>query len=103
MVQTGYLSLTRGESKPNYTAWNPGVARCIRVEEMLAARRFDGGEQYFTRAYTSGAYGTRAAFQAMDRKTLLATSWRFPLIQAHLIVAPASAGSADHDGQRQLR
>src|SRR3954464_14943877 len=54
-IQTGFLSLTRGESAPNRTGLEAGAALgAIHVHEMLAARRIDGGEQYFTRAYDFG-------------------------------------------------
>ena len=42
-VQTGYLSLTRGESAPNYTGLETGATLgAVHVEELLAARRIDG-------------------------------------------------------------
>src|SRR4051812_48956165 len=48
-VQTGYLSLTRGESRLNYAGAEAGAAvGAIHVQESLNARAIDGGEQYFT-------------------------------------------------------
>lgn len=49
------------------------AALAVHVEELLAARRIDGAEQYFTRAYDFGAArSTEEAFRRWDRTTLLA-------------------------------
>jgi len=54
-VQTGYLSLTRGDGGQNLIGNELGVQLgMIRTEELLAARRLDGGRQFFTRAYDFG-------------------------------------------------
>ena len=54
-VRTGYLSLTRGDGGQNLIGPELGDALgVIRTEELLAARRIDGGEQYFTRAVDFG-------------------------------------------------
>ena len=54
-VETAYLSLTRGDGGQNLIGNELGPALgMIRTEELLAARRFDGGRQYFTRAYDFG-------------------------------------------------
>jgi LmbE family N-acetylglucosaminyl deacetylase len=54
-VRTGYLSLTRGDGGQNLlgteTAESLGV---IRTQELLEARKRDGGEQFFTRAVDFG-------------------------------------------------
>src|SRR3954471_10497057 len=72
-VQTGFLSLTRGESAPNYTGLETGATLgAIHVQEMLAARRIDGGEQYFTRAYDFGsARNAEEALEQWDHDQLL--------------------------------
>ncbi len=54
-VQTGYLSLTRGDGGQNLIGNELGVQLgMIRTEELLAARRLDGGRQFFARAYDFG-------------------------------------------------
>ncbi len=54
-LRTGYLSLTRGDGGQNLIGPEQGVELgVIRTQELLAARRIDGGEQYFTRAYDFG-------------------------------------------------
>jgi LmbE family N-acetylglucosaminyl deacetylase len=54
-VRTGYLSLTRGEGGQNLIGPEQGVLLgVIRTQELLAARRIDGAEQYFTRAIDFG-------------------------------------------------
>lgn len=54
-AQTAYLSLTRGDGGQNLIGTELreklGV---IRTQELLAARRIDGGEQFFTRANDFG-------------------------------------------------
>src|SRR6476469_5794288 len=54
-VETAYLSLTRGDGGQNLIGNELGPALgVIRTEELLAARRVDGGRQYFSRAYDFG-------------------------------------------------
>lgn len=54
-VRTGYLSLTRGDGGQNLVGDEQGAyLGLIRTQELLAARRTDGGEQYFTRAVDFG-------------------------------------------------
>lgn len=54
-MRTGYLSLTRGEGGQNVIGPEQGVLLgAIREQELLAARRIDGGEQYFTSALDFG-------------------------------------------------
>src|SRR5215204_2684919 len=54
-VETAYLSLTRGDGGQNLIGNELGEALgVIRTEELLAARRVDGGRQFFTRAYDFG-------------------------------------------------
>lgn len=60
-VRTGYLSLTRGDGGQNLIGPELGDALgIIRTQELLEARRIDGGEQFFTRAVDFG-YSKNAA------------------------------------------
>lgn len=55
LYRTGYLSLTRGDGGQNLIGDEQGIdLGLIRTEELLAARRVDGAEQFFTRAYDFG-------------------------------------------------
>jgi LmbE family N-acetylglucosaminyl deacetylase len=60
LVRTGYLSLTRGDGGQNLIGpeqgYNIGV---IRTQELLGARRIDGAQQFFSRAYDFGFSKTR--------------------------------------------
>jgi len=54
-VRTSYLSLTRGGGGQNRIGTERGdPLAALRTEELLAARRLDGAEQYFTRAVDFG-------------------------------------------------
>jgi LmbE family N-acetylglucosaminyl deacetylase len=53
--RTAYLSLTRGDGGQNLLGPQLGEALGVaRTQELLAARRLDGGRQYFTRAKDFG-------------------------------------------------
>ena len=55
LYRTGYLSLTRGDGGQNLIGSEQGVELgLIRTQELLAARRVDGAEQYFSTAYEFG-------------------------------------------------
>src|SRR6187455_3104042 len=55
LYRTGYLSLTRGDGGQNLIGDEQGVdLGLIRTQELLAARRIDGAEQFFSRAYDFG-------------------------------------------------
>src|ERR1700741_5645483 len=55
MYRTGYLSLTRGDGGQNLIGNEQGIELgLIRTQELMSARRTDGGEQFFTRAYDFG-------------------------------------------------
>lgn len=54
-LRAAYLSLTRGDGGQNLIGTEQGDALgAIRTQELLAARRVDGAEQYFTRAIDFG-------------------------------------------------
>src|SRR5271170_5153398 len=54
-LRTGYLSCTRGEGGQNLLGPEQGaLLGVLRTQELLAARRDDGGAQYFTRAIDFG-------------------------------------------------
>ncbi len=54
-LRTGYLSITRGDGGQNLIGKEQGeLLGLIRTQELLAARRTDGAEQFFTRANDFG-------------------------------------------------
>jgi LmbE family N-acetylglucosaminyl deacetylase len=54
-LRVGYLSITRGDGGQNLIGKEQGPALgLIRTQELLAARRLDGAEQFFTRARDFG-------------------------------------------------
>lgn len=54
-VRTAYLSLTRGDGGQNLIGDEQGIELgLMRTQELLAARRIDGAEQFFSRAYDFG-------------------------------------------------
>lgn len=55
LYRTAYLSLTRGDGGQNLIGDEQGIELgLIRTQELLAARRIDGAEQFFSRAYDFG-------------------------------------------------
>ena len=64
-ARTAYLSLNRGEGGQNLIGPELYDAiGVIRTEELLSARRFDGAQQFFTRAYDFGF--SKSAEEALD-------------------------------------
>jgi len=54
-IRTAYLAMTRGEGGQNLIGPEQGaLLGILRTQELLSARRIDGGEQYFTRAIDFG-------------------------------------------------
>src|SRR5687768_1067288 len=72
-ARTAYLSLTRGDGGQNIIGPELGEALgVIRTEELLQARKLDGADQYFTRAYDYGFSKTLAeAKSKWDEKVIL--------------------------------
>ena len=72
-VRTAYLSLTRGEGGQNLIGSEQGdELGIIRSQELLASRRIDGAEQYFTRAIDFGFSKTAdETLQKWDRNKVL--------------------------------
>ena len=55
LLRTAYLSLTRGDGGQNLIGSEQGpLLGLVRTQELLAARRIDGAEQFFTRARDFG-------------------------------------------------
>lgn len=89
LVRTGYLSLTRGDGGQNLIGseqgYNIGV---IRTQELLAARRVDGAQQFFSRAYDFGFSKTRdETLNFWDRDKVLGdVVWMIRKFQPDVII-----------------
>ncbi|MBE8721634.1 PIG-L family deacetylase [Sphingobacterium pedocola] len=71
--KTSYLSLTRGDGGQNLIGTEQGIELgLIRTQELLAARKIDKGEQFFTSAYDFGFSKTHEeTFAFWDKETVL--------------------------------
>lgn len=71
--RTGYLSLTRGDGGQNLIGNEQGeLLGLIRTQELLAARRIDGAEQFFTRAKDFGfSKGPEETLRIWDKEKVL--------------------------------
>ena len=72
--RTAYLSLTRGDGGQNVLGSQLGEPLGVaRTQELLAARRLDGGRQYFTRAKDFGfSKDYQETLRIWDRQAVLA-------------------------------
>jgi LmbE family N-acetylglucosaminyl deacetylase len=104
-VRTGYLSLTRGEGGQNLLGPEQGDALgVIRTQELLAARRVDGAEQFFTRAIDFGFSKTAdESFQKWGRERTLSDIVRvIRRFRPDVIVLRFSGTPRDGHGQHQV-
>lgn len=74
MMETAYLSLTRGDGGQNLIGNEKGdLLGVIRTQELLAARRIDGPRQFFTRAVDFGySKSPEEALSIWGKETILA-------------------------------
>jgi LmbE family N-acetylglucosaminyl deacetylase len=108
-VRTGNLSLTRGDGGQNLIGPELGDALgIIRTQELMEARRIDGGEQFFTRAVDFG-YSKNAAesFEKWGKQEVLSDVVRvIRLFRPDVIItrfAPdRSAGHGHHEASAIL-
>ncbi len=103
LYRTGYLSLTRGDGGQNLIGSEQGIELgLIRTQELLAARRIDGAEQYFSRAYEFGfSKSADEALHIWDRKKVLGdVVWMIRKFQPDVIITrfpgDARAGHGHH-------
>lgn len=73
LATTAYLSLTRGDGGQNLIGAEIGdLLGVIRTQELLAARRIDGGQQFFSRANDFGfSKSADEAFQIWGKNNVL--------------------------------
>lgn len=103
LYRTGYLSLTRGDGGQNLIGSEQGIELgLIRTQELLAARRIDGAEQYFSRAYEFGfSKSWQEALRIWDREKVLSdVVWMIRKFQPDIIITrfpgDARAGHGHH-------
>ena len=109
LYRTGYLSLTRGDGGQNLIG-NEQAEQLglIRTQELLAARRIDGAEQFFTRANDFGfSKNQQETFTIWDRKKILGdVVWVIRNFQPDVIIcrfpADSRAGHGHHTASAVL-
>jgi LmbE family N-acetylglucosaminyl deacetylase len=109
LYRTGYLSLTRGDGGQNLIGDEQGVELgLIRTQELLAARRIDGAEQFFTRAYDFGfSKSTEEATGIWGKNKVLAdVVWVIRKFQPEVIITrfpgDSRAGHGHHSASAVL-
>jgi hypothetical protein len=103
-ARTAYLSLTRGDGGQNLIG--PELYEAlgvIRTEELLAARRLDGAQQFFTRAFDFGFSKSRTeTLQKWDREAVLADMVRVIRMFRPMVIVSAWSGTPnDGHGHHQ--
>jgi LmbE family N-acetylglucosaminyl deacetylase len=89
LYRTGYLSLTRGDGGQNLIGDEQGIELgLIRTQELLSARRIDGGEQFFSRAIDFGYSKTpEETFTKWDKEKILSdVVWIIRKFQPDVII-----------------
>lgn len=88
-LRTGYLSITRGDGGQNLIGKEQGEPLgLIRTQELLAARRTDGAEQFFTRANDFGySKNPEETFGFWNKDSILAdVVWTIRLFKPDVII-----------------
>ncbi len=109
MYRTGYLSMTRGDGGQNLIGDEQGVELgLIRTQELLAARRIDGAEQFFTRAFDFGfTKSTEEALKTWDKEKILSdVVWMIRKFQPDVVITrfpeDGRAGDGHHSASAVL-
>jgi LmbE family N-acetylglucosaminyl deacetylase len=103
--KTAYLAMTRGDGGQNLIGDEQGIELgMIRTQELLAARRVDGAEQFFTRAYDFGfSKRTEEALAMWDKQKVLSDAvWVIRNFKPDVIITrfpeDSRAGHGHHSG-----
>jgi len=109
LYRTAYLSMTRGDGGQNLIGDEQGIELgLIRTQEMLAARRIDGAEQFFTRAFDFGfTKTTEEALKTWDKEKILSdVVWIIRKFQPDVIITrfpeDGRAGHGHHSASSVL-
>jgi LmbE family N-acetylglucosaminyl deacetylase len=99
-VKTAYLSLTRGDGGQNLIGTEQAeLLGLIRTQELLAARRTDGAEQFFSRAYDFGYSKTpQETFMFWNKDSILSDAvWIIRNFKPDIIICRfPSTGEGGH-------
>src|ERR1700760_3777901 len=109
LYRTAYLAMTRGDGGQNLIGDEQGVdLGLIRTQEMLAARRVDGAEQFFSRAFDFGfSKSTDEALATWDEQKILSdVVWVIRNFQPDVIITrfppDSRAGHGHHSASAVL-
>ncbi len=109
LYRTGYLSMTRGDGGQNLIGDEQGVELgLIRTQEMMAARRIDGADQFFARAFDFGfTKSTEEALKTWDKEKILSdVVWVIRKFQPDIIITrfppDSRAGHGHHSASAVL-
>ena len=103
-ARTAYLSLTRGDGGQNLIGPELyEVLGVIRTEELLAARKLDGAQQFFSRAFDFGFSKSRKeTLEKWNREAVLADMVRVIRTFRPLVIVSAWSGTPnDGHGHHQ--
>ena len=103
-ARVAYLSVNRGEGGQNGIGPELGeLLGIVRTEELLAARKLDGAEQYFTRAYDFGfTRSVEETFAKWNKEEVLSDMVRVIRTMRPMVVVNGFSGtSRDGHGQHQ--
>ncbi len=108
--RTGYLSITRGDGGQNESGPEFGEKLGVaRTQELLAARRLDGGRQFFTRAIDFGfSKSPEETLRIWDHDVILGDvvrvirKFRPDVIITRFPVPPGSGGHGQHTASAML-
>ena len=104
-VRTAYLSLTRGEGGQNLIGPEQGdELGIIRTQELLASRKIEGSEQYFSRAIDFGFSKTaEETFQEWPHDKILAdVVWNIRRFRPDVVINIFSGTPRDGHGHHQV-
>lgn len=109
LMETAYLSMTRGDGGQNLIGPEiRDLLGLIRTQELLAARRIDGGKQFFTRANDFGfSKSADETFRIWNKQEILSDVVKiFRQFQPDVIITrfppDARAGHGHHTGSAML-
>ncbi|MGE5107564.1 MAG: PIG-L family deacetylase [Sphingobacteriales bacterium] len=109
LYRTGYMSMTRGDGGQNLIGDEQGIELgLIRTQELLSARRIDGAEQFFSRAFDFGfSKSTDEALKTWDKEKILSdVVWVIRKFQPDVMITrfpeDSRAGHGHHSGSAVL-
>jgi LmbE family N-acetylglucosaminyl deacetylase len=103
-MRVAYLSMTRGEGGQNLIGSEQGAALgVVRTQELLAARRLDGAEQFFTRSIDFGF--SKTAAETLEKwghdRVLADTVWVIRRYRPDVVILGATGTPSDGHGHHQ--